>query len=111
MTTSTATSVLSPSVPPVSGFGWRVAISILSTFGLLSFVILYFAFWAAQFSAWQSAAIVVVAILVFIGVNGAAWASWGIRQSRLTTGLPDSDAVVAKPSHDCTRRRGGDTLD
>ena len=32
------------------GMGWRIAVSIISLFGLISFVLLYFAFWAGPYS-------------------------------------------------------------
>lgn len=79
--TSTAPVTLGRS-SPTEGMGWRVAVSIVSVFGLASFVLLYFAFWATTFSWLQNLAVVVVATLVFIGVNGASWASWGMRHAR-----------------------------
>jgi hypothetical protein len=65
-----------------SGFGWRIAVSILSVFGLLSFLLLYFAFWADRFTGLQDAVLVLVALLVFVAANGAAWASFGARYAR-----------------------------
>jgi hypothetical protein len=59
--------------------GWWIAVSILSVFGLASFLLLYFTFWGGGFTWIQSTAVVVVSILVFIAANGAAWASWGTR--------------------------------
>lgn len=64
-----------------NGMGWRVAVSIVSMFGLVSFVLLYFGFWASSFNFLQNIVVVLVAILVFIAANGAAWASWGIRRA------------------------------
>jgi hypothetical protein len=82
MAAETVTPNLLPREPVGAGFGWRIAVSILSVFGLVSFVLLYFAFWAGAFSASQSAVLVVVTILVFVAANGAAWASWGTRYAR-----------------------------
>jgi len=64
------------------GFGWRVAVSLTSVFGLTSFLLIYFAFWVSAFSTLQTAALVAVAILAFIAMNGAAWASWEVRNAR-----------------------------
>ncbi len=75
----TDTSVPQPGGP---GFGWRVAVSVISVFGWVIFVLLYFGFWADQFSGLQSAVLILVSILVFIAMNGAAWASWGVRYAR-----------------------------
>jgi hypothetical protein len=66
----------------VAEMGPRVAVSIASVFGLAIFLLLYFAFWTGSFSWLQSLVVVVVAILAFIGINGAAWASWGVRYGR-----------------------------
>ncbi len=79
MTLPTAAPTALPPRSTGSGFGWRVAVSVVSVFGWLCFILLYFAFWANQFSGLQSAVLVIVSILVFIGMNGAAWASWGTR--------------------------------
>jgi len=64
------------------GFGWRVAVSLVSVFGLTLVFLIYFAFWNNSFSTLQTAVLVVVAILAFIATNGAAWASWGVRYAR-----------------------------
>jgi len=59
--------------------GWRVGVSIVTVFGWLSFLLLYLAFWASGFNWGQSLALILVSILVFVGINGAVWASWGPR--------------------------------
>jgi hypothetical protein len=85
MTTVNAASGPLPIRQLRTGMGWRIAVSIVSVFGLASFLLLYFAFWAGDFTWIQSMAVVVVSILMFIAANGAAWASWGTR----FVGLPD----------------------
>ncbi len=65
--------------PSVPGFGWRVGVSVATVFGLLSFVLLYFGFWAHLFTGFQTAVVLLVSVLVFIGINGATWAGWGAR--------------------------------
>jgi hypothetical protein len=66
----------------VAEMGPRVAVSIISVFGLAIFLLLYFAFWTGSFSWVQSLVLVVVALLVFLAVNGAVWAAWGLRYGR-----------------------------
>jgi hypothetical protein len=61
--------------------GWRVAVSIATTFGWVSFILLYLGFWAHAFRGLQSAVLILVSILVFIAINGATWASWGVRRA------------------------------
>ncbi len=79
MSTPTATSSAITGPRPSTGMGWRVAVSVVSVFGLVSFLLLYAAFWAAPYSLLQSIVVVIVALLVFVAANGAAWASWGMR--------------------------------
>jgi hypothetical protein len=62
-----------------SGMGWRVSVSIISFFGLLIFFIIWLFFYAGTFNIYQNIAVVIAAILVFVGVNGAAWAPWGMK--------------------------------
>ncbi len=61
------------------GMGWRCAVSALCFFLLLAFLILWLFFYADAYTVYQNIAVVVVSILVFLGVMGAAWASWGMK--------------------------------
>ena len=61
------------------GMGSRVSVSILSFFGLLSFVVVWFFFYADSYSLYQNIAVVIVALLLFLAVNGAVWAPWGMK--------------------------------
>ena len=63
------------------GMGWRVGITIGTFFGSMIAVILWLFFYAGDFSVYQNIALVVVLLLAFIGVMGATWASWGMKQS------------------------------
>jgi membrane protein YdbS with pleckstrin-like domain len=63
------------------GTGWRVSASIVTVFGFLISIILWFFFYAEKFNVYQNMAIVAVMLLSFIAIMGATWASWGIRQS------------------------------
>ena len=62
---------------------WRIALSIVLFFGLISFIIVWLFFFADGFSVFQNIAIVIVAFLAFFGIEGAMWAtmwmSWGRR--------------------------------
>lgn len=64
------------------GFGLRVAISIISVFAIIAFFILWLFFFADKFSLYQNVAVGLVAVLAFIAVMAAGWASWGIRYGR-----------------------------
>jgi protein-S-isoprenylcysteine O-methyltransferase Ste14 len=62
--------------------GWRIAVSILSLFGAIIGVILWLFFYAGNFNVYQNIAIIIVILLAFVGITGAVWAPWGMRQSQ-----------------------------
>ncbi|MCX6817597.1 MAG: hypothetical protein NTU57_01945 [Candidatus Aenigmarchaeota archaeon] len=64
------------------GFGLRVAISIMSVFGIVAFFIVWLFFFADRFSIYQNVAVCLVAVLAFIAIMAAGWASWGIKYGR-----------------------------
>ena len=64
------------------GFGLRVAISIISVFGIVAFFIVWLFFFADKFTLYQNVAVALVAVLAFIAIMGAGWASWGIKYGR-----------------------------
>ena len=61
------------------GWHWRISLSILMGVGWLVFLILWFFFYADNYSVYQNIAIFIVSILIVGGILGAAWAPWGIR--------------------------------
>jgi heme/copper-type cytochrome/quinol oxidase subunit 4 len=63
------------------GLGWRVTVSIITVFGLAISLILWLFFYASGYNAYQNIAVVIVMILAFVGIMGATWASWGMKQS------------------------------
>jgi hypothetical protein len=79
MATTSQTTTFPSIERPATGMGWRISVSVAAVFAWLIFLLLYFAFWAGAYSAGQSAVIVVVSLLAFVGVNAVAWASWGAR--------------------------------
>lgn len=64
-----------------SGMGSRVTVSILTLFGSLIGIIVWLFFYADKFSVYQNIAVVAVAVLGFVAIMGATWASWGIEQA------------------------------
>ncbi len=64
------------------GFGLRVAISIISVFGIVAFFIIWLFFYADAFTLYQNLAMVLVAVLAFIAIMAASWVSWGIKYGR-----------------------------
>ena len=67
------------------GLRWRIVLSILGTVAWVGFTLLYIAFWAHDFSLFQSVVVVVVSLLVLFGVTCAAWISYGLRTARRWT--------------------------
>ena len=61
------------------GFRWRVVVSSVAALGLVVFLIVWFYGYADSYSIYQNVAVVLVAILVTGGLQGALWAPWGIR--------------------------------
>jgi len=65
-----------------AGLGWRIALSIVSFFGLIVFIIVWLFFFATGFNVYQNLAIVISALLVFFALMGAAWATMWMRYPR-----------------------------
>jgi len=62
-----------------AGMGWRIAVSISSVFLWLAAGIIWLFFYASDFSIYQNIAAFVVSAILFVGVNAATWASFGMR--------------------------------
>jgi hypothetical protein len=63
------------------GFGWRVSTSIITAVGWLSFLLIWLGFYAGDYNIYQNIAAVIVSLIVFIGINGAVWATWAMRMA------------------------------
>ena len=59
--------------------GWRVSLSIGTGIGWLIFVILWLAFYAGGYSAYQNFAIILISILAVFIILGGSWASYGLK--------------------------------
>jgi len=67
-------------IPRAEGMGWRVGATIITFFGSMIVAILWLFFYAGSFTVYQNIALVVVILMAFIGIMGAIWASWGMKQ-------------------------------
>jgi protein-S-isoprenylcysteine O-methyltransferase Ste14 len=63
------------------GMGSRVAVSIITVFGLVIALILWLSFYASSYNVYQNIAVAIVMILAFIAIMGATWAPWGMKQA------------------------------
>jgi len=61
------------------GLRRRILGSMASVVGWVSFVLLYFAFWAGSFTLFQSIVLMVVSVLVLFGLLAGMWISFGLR--------------------------------
>ena len=59
--------------------GWRVSLSVGMGIGWLIFIIIWLAFYAGDFTAYQNFAIILISILVVFLILGGSWASWGLK--------------------------------
>lgn len=59
--------------------GLRVSLSIGMGVGWLIFLIVWLAFFAGEYNAYQNIAIILISILVVFLVLGGSWASWGLK--------------------------------
>jgi hypothetical protein len=57
----------------------RIFVSIAAGVGWISFVLLYLAFYAQQFTIFQDVVLIIVSLLVLAGVLMGAWISFGLR--------------------------------
>jgi len=62
-----------------AGMGWRISLSILSVFVWAAFIIIWLFFLASDYSIWENLGIFLLSLVVFVGVNAAAWVPFGMR--------------------------------
>jgi hypothetical protein len=77
-----ATAMPSRNYDFLGGLRRRIVASIAATVAWLSLTLLYVAFWAHNFSLFQSIVVIVVSLLILSGVLLAAWISYGMRFGR-----------------------------
>jgi hypothetical protein len=63
------------------GMGWRISVSIITFFGLLVFLVAWFFFYADSYTIYQNLAVLLGSGLLFVGINAASWAPWGLKQN------------------------------
>lgn len=66
----------------LGGLRRRILASIAATVGWLSLTLIYVAFWAHNFSLFQSIVVIVVSLLVLFGILMGAWISYGMKFGR-----------------------------
>ena len=61
------------------GMGWRVSVSVSTVFGLLALLGVWLFFYADAYTIYQNLGVVLASGLIFVGINAACWAPWGMK--------------------------------
>ena len=80
----------------ISGFKWRVSISIILPLAAMIFLIIWFWYYAEPYSVWQNIAVLLVTLLVIGGILGAIWARWGIKHGHEMDKFDDIGEEIGK---------------
>jgi hypothetical protein len=80
----------------ISGFKWRIAVSIILPFAAIIFLILWFWYYAEPYSVWQNIAVLLVILLAMGGILGAIWARWGIKHGKEMEKFEDLGKEIEK---------------
>ena len=81
------------------GMAWRASVSAISALSWLGFFILWLAFYAGDYNAYENIAIIILSVVVFVALNVAVWVPFGIKfagdePKHKTTGA-DIVAIIA----------------
>jgi hypothetical protein len=63
----------------ISGFRWRILISIVLPFAAMIFLIIWFWYYGEPYSVWQNIAVLLVVLLAIGGILGSIWARWSMK--------------------------------
>jgi cation transport ATPase len=61
------------------GMAWRISVSAVSALSWLAFFILWLAFYAGDFNAYENIAIIILSVVVFVALNVAVWVPFGMK--------------------------------
>jgi hypothetical protein len=61
------------------GMAWRVSVSAVSALSWLAFFILWLAFYAGDYNAYENIAIIILSVVVFVALNVAVWVPFGMK--------------------------------
>jgi hypothetical protein len=77
-------------IKEVKGLGWRMLLSMIVMATSIVFFLVWFYFYAVDFSGYQNVAILIVQILATIGVLAATWATFKTEDDgKVPEGMPD----------------------
>ena len=84
----------------VTGFKWRIGISILLPFLAMIFLIVWFWFYAEPYTWYQNVAIIIVTILILGGIIGGMWSYWSSRHGDKFDKMEKMGEEIAKKFDD-----------
>ncbi len=61
------------------GMAWRVSLSAISALSWLAFFILWLAFYAGGYNAYENIAIIILSVVVFVALNVVVWVPFGMK--------------------------------
>jgi hypothetical protein len=61
------------------GMAWRVSVSVISALSWLSFFILWLAFYAGDYNAYENIAIIILSVMCFVALNVVIWVPFGMK--------------------------------
>jgi len=61
------------------GMAWRVSLSVISALSWLAFFILWLAFYAGDYNAYENIAIIILSVIAFVALNVAVWVPFGMK--------------------------------
>jgi hypothetical protein len=64
------------------GMVWRITLSMATAFGWLAFLILWLAFYAGDYNAYQNIAVIIGSVIGLVAINATVWMTFGLRMAR-----------------------------
>ena len=80
----------------ISGFRWRIVITIVLPFAAIIFLIMWFWYYAEPYSVWQNIAVLLVVLLIVGGALGALWARWSMKHGHELKKCDDFGGEIGK---------------
>lgn len=80
----------------ISGFRWRVILSITMPLISIIFLIIWFWYFAVPYSIWQNIAVLLVFLLAMSGVLSALWARWSMKHGHEMKRFEDMGEEIGK---------------
>ena len=84
----------------ISGFRWRIILSIILPLASIVFLITWFWYYAEPLSVWQNLAVLLVSLLIMGGILGVIWARWSMKHGDEMKNFEDIGDEIGKKVED-----------